>query len=303
MSTASGFTTNELAIERAQARPIASVSEQFSRDQLALIKRTVCADLNDNEFALFIEIAKRARLDPFRKQIYGQKRSGKLVTVTGIDGFRLIAQRSGRYAGQLGPYWCGPDGDWKDVWLAKEPPAAARVGILRTDFREPLWAVARFASYNAGTGQWPTMPDVMLAKCAEALGIRKAFPEDVSGLYTDDEMSQADRSPAHEPETGEFRDPKPTAANPASAWMACIDQAQTLLELRDVGTAIAAEVKSGKLKEAQARTLRNIASSRKAKIVARQDGGPPGATPPDEEPADATTPSDEAQLDDLGGRL
>ena len=145
----------------------------------------------DLEF--FLHQAKRTGLDPFARQIYMINRGGKYGIQTSIDGFRIIAQRSGNYGGQTGAEWCGEDGVWKDVWLAKTPPSAARIGVYYKDSPHATYAVAKWASYAVETNPiWRKMPDVMLAKCAESLALRKAFPNDMSGIYTDEEMAQAD---------------------------------------------------------------------------------------------------------------
>ncbi len=174
--------------------------QQFSNDQLALVRATVAKGTTPEQFKLFIEVCKHYSLNPFARQIYAVVRGGQMTIQTSIDGYRLLAERSGKYAGQIGPEWCGPDGQWVDVWLKDEPPAAARIGVLRKDFEKPTWGIAKYKSYVQPSGPlWAKMPDVMLAKCAESLALRKAFPAEMAGIYTKEEMDQADVEPTVPP--------------------------------------------------------------------------------------------------------
>ncbi|WGD38497.1 RecT family recombinase [Lysinibacter sp. HNR] len=156
----------------------------------------------------FLFQCRRTQLDPVARQIYCIERGGKWGIQASIDGFRLIAERSNQYRGQTPVQWTADGVVWVDVWLDEStPPAAARVGVRRDGFDEPLYAVATYAGYvprdRSGqakpTGQWLTNPSNQLAKCTEMLALRKAFPQDLSGIYGTEEMQQVSKVKSAQP--------------------------------------------------------------------------------------------------------
>lgn len=170
---------------------------EFTDEKVKLIKDTIAKDATDTELQLFLHQAGRAGLDPLSRQIYFlkhvDKRTGesRVMIQTSIDGFRLVAERSGVYAGQDEPEFTEDNG----------LPVCAKVRVYkwRDDVRyQAAVGVAYFSEYKPADGKdymWRKMPHTMLAKVAEALALRKAFPQDLSGLYTAEEMDQANIEP------------------------------------------------------------------------------------------------------------
>lgn len=192
----------------------------MTRDQIELLKRTICKDATDDEFALFMHYVARTKLDPFARQIYAIKRWNNkdkrydMVVQTSIDGFRLTAERTGNYAGSDDP-----------VFDNEDQPNKATVTVYKIlqGVRCPFTATARWSEYvpeEKNAFMWNKMPCVMLGKCAEALALRKAFPAELSGLYTNDEMAQADRGRINNsPDSGDGIKPLIKASlTPSGTW-------------------------------------------------------------------------------------
>jgi phage recombination protein Bet len=196
-----------MAAQESIIRP-ADVSAVMEREKIELIKATVAKGTTDEELRLFLYTAQRTGLDPLTRQIhaikrYNRKENREVMTIqTGIDGYRVVAERTGKLAGSDDPIYDSESG---------LHPGKASVTVYKMidGQRCPFTASARWSEYvqtfpdGKPMGLWVKMPYLMLGKCAEALALRKAFPADLSGVYTFEEMSQADSavttSPTQEP--------------------------------------------------------------------------------------------------------
>lgn len=172
--------------------PLVAVGFHWSTEELAMVRRIAAPAATPEEFEWFVYVCNRTGLDPLLRQIHLQKREDKktgeykATIQTGIDGYRLIADRTGQYAGNDDP-----------TFDSENAPTRATVTVWKmvAGVRCPFEASARWSQYcpgGNGAFMWNRMPHLMLGKCAEALALRKAFPQQLAGIYSDEEMEQAD---------------------------------------------------------------------------------------------------------------
>lgn len=194
---------------------VATISREFTAQHLKII-RANNPDLEAQEFDTFIEYARRAGLDPFRRQIsaivFGKKAKDKsrrrVAFVVGIDGYRAMADRTGTYMPHSEP----------PSFVQCEQTPTNPAGLLSCTVRVKKYAHGGWHEFSAtaywdefapveeewaeveGRWQpsgkkkladnWRKMPRVMLAKVAESQALRRGWPDTFAGSYTDDEIER-----------------------------------------------------------------------------------------------------------------
>jgi phage recombination protein Bet len=178
-----------------------ATSGHFNHKQLEILKNSICKGLSNEEFEVFIMACAKTQLDPFMRQIYAVKRKsrkpdgswGETMTIqTGIDGYRLIAERTERYAPGPEPTYIHDNNG----------SLLSATSYIKKQTRDGTWHTVSASAFidefcqktkdGNAMGMWGNMPRTMLAKCAEAQALRKSFPAEMSGVYTKEEMQQAD---------------------------------------------------------------------------------------------------------------
>ncbi len=194
------MTSDKLAKVENYASSLATV-DVFTERQEQMIRDSFMSGATKEDAAMLLEVARTRRLNPLLKQVHfvsrwDKKKNRNVWSVqVSIDGLRAIAERTGKYDGQDEAEFGPPNQAGYPSW--------AKVRVYRKDWGRPAVGVVYWEEYvqeydGRPTKFWQTMPRVMLAKCAESVAMRKAFPEDMSGLYTPEEMQQAENQQADE---------------------------------------------------------------------------------------------------------
>jgi phage recombination protein Bet len=168
-------------------------------DRLSYVQKTF-PGLSTDDINLFLYTCKRTGLDPIFKQIYAIPRKGKMTIQTSIDGLRLIADRSGNYAAGKESTFLYEEKDGNRTLVSSTSYVKKKTtdGVWHEIAATAFFEEYKVSFYDKETRQeklsdfWQRMPHVMLAKCAEALALRKAFPAELGGIFSTDEMEQAD---------------------------------------------------------------------------------------------------------------
>lgn len=161
---------------------------ELSASDLETLRATVLKGASDAQLRMYARTCRSRGLDPFAKEIHGWAgRDGAVEIVVGIDGLRTLAEGSGEYRGQDGPWYCGQDKEWTEVWLGPGKPLASKVCVKREGM-EPVCSVALLSECERNTPVWRTQLSTMLAIRAEAQAIRRLFPRQTTGLYAEGEL-------------------------------------------------------------------------------------------------------------------
>ena len=291
---------------------ITGPAPEWTAEQRKIIRDQFANGATDSEFAALMETARVRGLDPLQKEIWFVKRWDSVkrcevwATQVSIDGLRVLAERTGQYDGSDEPEWSYDD---------KGKVLKCRVAVHRKDHTRPAIGVAFFEEYvqttkdGSPTRFWKQMPNLMIAKCAEALAIRKGFPRQTADLYIPEEMGQADSGRVtYDGEVVEEQKARPVAAvrsidgSPAAPALAA-HKANTLAdelklvsdEMEAASDVVALNVAAGKvnalkssgLTDAQRASLMRLYSERKAEISSPRAVVPEPASAPDSVETDA----------------
>lgn len=164
-----------------------------------VIKRTVAKDANQDEFEMFMSLAKRYNLDPFQKEIFFWKYGNKPTIMTSRDGYLKIANEHPKFDGYISDvvyendkFKKLPDGTVEHEYTVKNRGriVGAYCLVYRKDRRIPVYVFAPYSDYKKGSDVWKKYPHAMILKCSESMSLKRAFS--VSGLVSREEMGHED---------------------------------------------------------------------------------------------------------------
>lgn len=160
------------------------------------LRNTVAQGASDAEFKMFTEVCKASGLNPFKREIwfirtkeyvnnYGKTVPAKVQIMTGLNGFYEIANRNPQFDG-IEAGLINERGEWVKSCPDKFIGAWARV--YRKDRKIPFEAEVSVKEFGGEGGVWKTKGAYMIRKVAESHALRKSFPQQMNGIYSEEEL-------------------------------------------------------------------------------------------------------------------
>lgn len=166
------------------------------------VRRYICDAATEKEVGLFLQLCQTQRLNPFVKDAYLVKYgSAPASMITSYQVFNRRACKDANYDGIKSGVVVLSNGS---VERRRGSAVYKQLGdellggwaeVRFKDGREPAYAELALADYSTGKNNWAKMPGVMIEKCAKAAAWRLAFPDTFQGMYTAEEMDQAQPQP------------------------------------------------------------------------------------------------------------
>lgn len=208
----------EFGIEKVEYRT-------FDNQEVVLTEkdvRNICGAnsqyLTKNEIELFMKTAKYRKLNPFLRELYllktaftknGEVKPQPAQIIVSKQAVMMIAEEHPAYDGlEHGITVQKTDGTVEDrvgcIKLNGETLVGGWAKVYRKDRRVPFVARLDLKEYSKakkyddgkeGKGTWDTMISTMIDKCATVSAMRLAFPQQLGGLYTNEEAKNSNFEP------------------------------------------------------------------------------------------------------------
>ena len=161
-------------------------------------------EVTDQEIIMFLNLCKYQRLNPFLREAYLIKYGNAPATlVVGKEVFTKRARRNKDYAGQqAGIVVLKQDGSMESrigmLKLPEEELVGGWAKVFIENFKEPVEITVPLDEYIGRkkdgdiNSQWRGKPATMIRKVALVQALREAFPEDFTGMYSQEEVDTGD---------------------------------------------------------------------------------------------------------------
>lgn len=276
------------------------------------IRERLCPNATDSELALCVELCNRQHLNPFAQEVFLVKYgSAPASIITAYQVFNSRANRQPNYGGIDSGVVVLRDGEV----VKKKGSAVYKVigeqliggwaEVAFTDGKKPAYVELALTDYSTGKSSWAKMPGVMIEKCAKAGAWRLAYPDELRGMYTGEEMDQkVERDMRADSQTVEAESVEPVVDHlqPVRDLFKPF-MAATALDSAGAMAAICAAVgcTSGSMHDMTLMQARRAASWMEEEIAARKAQPEPAAPEPEPAPIYEPAPAEYATDDDLLG--